>query len=198
MLIKDEDDDSEHKIVLLGDSRVGKTSLLSNQMYGHHPPTQNPTIGCHCNEVSILVDGKPIVLQVWDTAGQEMYRALVPVYVRFARAAIVVYDITDPKSFASLSRWCELVQDNVATTIPIFLVGNKTDLAEEQQLVDDELAVNFAETHNARFFKTSALTGDGVGILFNAVAREMAARLRTECIRKTDGRNITGDNSTCC
>jgi Ras-related protein Rab-21 len=90
---------SAQKVVLLGDSRVGKTSIIARQLQGFQSPTVNPTIGCHCSEIAVGPDDSKIVLQVWDTAGQEMYRALVPVYLRNARAALLVYDVTDRESF---------------------------------------------------------------------------------------------------
>ncbi|OHS99219.1 small GTP-binding protein [Tritrichomonas foetus] len=158
-----------HKVVILGDSRVGKTSILTRQMLGYQPPTQNPTIGCHCSEIHVTVEGKATTLQVWDTAGQEMYRALVPVYLRGAQAAILVYDITDRESFKSINHWYDILVDVVSTGTPIFLVGNKIDL-EKDSVVDDQSARAFATSHNSQLYKVSAMTGQGLDALFQAIA----------------------------
>ena len=161
-----------HKVVILGDSRVGKTSILSRQMLGYQPPTQNPTIGCHCSEIHVTVDGNATTLQVWDTAGQEMYRALVPVYLRGAQAAILVYDITDKESFRSISHWYDILVDVVSTGTPIFLVGNKIDLQSEA-VVEDQQAIAFATAHGSQLYKVSALTGSGLDQLFHAIAQKI-------------------------
>lgn len=162
---------NSHKIVILGDSKVGKTSILTRQMLGYQPPTQNPTIGCHCSEIHVDVNGTTITLQVWDTAGQEMYRALVPVYLRGAQAAILVYDVTDRESFKSISHWYEILVD-VVPNIPVFLVGNKIDLSNEA-VVDDQSARAFAESHNSQLYKVSAMSGEGLDPLFGSLAQKI-------------------------
>jgi small GTP-binding protein len=119
------------------------------------------------------VDGKRIDLQVWDTAGQELYRALVPVYLRGASCCLLLYDITDHVSFDSLSHWYALFKDAVPPTAPLFVVANKIDLADDSEESERE-GEAFAHSHNASFVKVSALTGVGVGELFNAIAIEMS------------------------
>jgi GTPase SAR1 family protein len=83
--------------------RAGKISLISRQTTDHESPSTTPAVGCPCNEITLTVAEKPVALQVWDTAGQEMYRALVPVYLGEAQGAIVFYDIAEFHSFNSLS-----------------------------------------------------------------------------------------------
>jgi small GTP-binding protein len=161
-----------YKVVILGDSRVGKTSIITRQMLGYQPAIQNPTIGCHCSEIHVVLDNKDTTLQVWDTAGQEMYRALVPVYLRGANVAILVYDITDHASFVSLRQWYEVLVDVVPTGTCLYVVGNKIDLAEDG-LTDDTQAEQFSMVHNAKFFKVSALTGEGLDQLFDSIARRL-------------------------
>jgi Ras-related protein Rab-21 len=173
-----------HKVVILGDSQVGKTSILTRQILGYHPMVQNPTIGCHCSEVHILLDGREVMLQLWDTAGQEIYRSLVPIYLRGARAAILVYDVTTPTSFVALSHWHRVLSEVVPHSINLYIVANKIDL-EPQISVDNELGKQFAATNQAPFFKVSALTGQGVDVLFEAIARDMGQLSVTQEVSST-------------
>jgi small GTP-binding protein len=185
MIVDGRDVIFQYKVVLLGDSRVGKTSLITRKVHGVIPGTPKPTLGCHCNELSFLIDQKQICLQVWDTAGQEMYRALVPVYLRGANCALLLYDVTDQESFDSLGHWYSLLDDVLTQAIPVFLVANKIDRADP--VVKEECAVQFAQTYRAKFFRVSALTGDGVNDLFEGIAREvsksnMSNRIRTNFV----------------
>lgn len=169
MRARDKGEAGNHKVVLLGDSKVGKTSILCQQLNGYHMANQNPTIGCHCNDLTIFVEDKPVTMQLWDTAGQEMYRALVPVYVRGASAAIIVYDVTERNSFTGLKTWVDLIHDKVPGSVPIYIVGNKTDLTNAT-VVSDQEARAFAESIEASLYKTSALMGLGISELFHDIA----------------------------
>jgi small GTP-binding protein len=181
-----------YKVVLLGDSYVGKTSLISKKVHGKAPGSSKPTLGCHCSQLSVTVGQKQITLQVWDTAGQEMYRALVPVYLRDVHFVFLLFDISKPESFDSLAGWCALLDDLLPEYTPMFVVANKMDLADQFQFNENE-AVEFARAHRAKFYKVSALTGDGVAALFNDAAEEIAKlnvnRINTHLIRP--GREAT-------
>jgi small GTP-binding protein len=172
-LVGEGKEQTTYKVVILGDSRVGRTSIITRQMLGYQPTIQNPTIGCHCSEIHVVFDNRDTTLQVWDTACQEMYRALVPVYLRGANAVILVYDVTDHASFTSLSHWYEVLVDVVPTGTSIYIVGNKIDLADDA-LIDDAQAIQFSKVHNAMFFKVSALSGAGLDALFEAIARKLS------------------------
>jgi small GTP-binding protein len=174
----------QHKVVLLGDSRVGKTSLIQRQFQGFEPQPPIPTIGCHCRDFLFTIDGKPFTLQVWDTAGQEMYRALVPVYLRGADGAIVLYDLTERESFDSLHHWIAMLDETLPAETIVFIVANKADL-EEQGAVKDEDGMAYAVQHRASFFKSSAITGQGVDEIFQGMANELARRVRTDDQAKT-------------
>jgi small GTP-binding protein len=101
-----------------------------------------------------------------------MYRALVPVYLRNARAALLVYDVTDRESFHSLGHWYDILVDVVPSGLTIYVVGNKIDL-EDSIVIEDVQAQRFADVHNAQFFKVSAATGDGLDQLFERIAKRM-------------------------
>jgi small GTP-binding protein len=168
-----------HKVVLLGDSRVGKTSIISRQTQLFDGSSPTPTVGCHCSEIAITLNDKIVTLQVWDTAGQEMYRALVHVYLRGADGALVVYDITDKESFASLPQWFSLIDDTLPPETVIFLIANKLDLIENSVVPEDNGRA-CAASHRATFFNTSAVTGRGIDEIFVAMAKEIIRRVRTD------------------
>lgn len=183
-----------HKVVVLGDSRVGKTSIIFQRVHGCQSTEHKATIGCTCQEVSFYIDNRTVSLQIWDTAGQEIYRSLVPVYVRGAQAALIVYDITESNSFQGLDTWFTLLDDTIGLRIPIFVVGNKTDLSN-QKVVEDELAAAFAKSRNAKFHMVSAVSGDGIGKLFDDVARSVMTAAVTEAVPLPQA---TTEQSRCC
>jgi small GTP-binding protein len=167
-----------YKIVLLGNTRSGKTSILARQLTNGPIDNLNATIGVNCQEIELDVEGHPITLNIWDTAGQELYYSVVPIYIRGASGALLVCDISDRSSFVRLEWWFAMVSEHAGATIPVFVVANKVDLADKRIVMDDELEV-FAENHSAKLFRTSALTGKGIGELFQAIAGTMAENKKT-------------------
>ena len=153
------------KLVLLGDSGVGKTSIATQYISGKAPQSVKPTIGAAFVTKSIVVDGQPIELLIWDTAGQEVYRGLAPMYYRSALIAIVVYDITRQQSYESVSYWINELKANADSRTIIVVCANKTDL-EDQRAVDENTAQQFAESNGALYAATSATTGSGIDRMF--------------------------------
>ncbi|XP_029707005.1 ras-related protein Rab-33B-like isoform X2 [Takifugu rubripes] len=147
------------KVVVIGDSGVGKTCLTHRLCAGEFPPRVEATIGVDFRERLLDVDGEKIKL--WDTAGQERFRkSMVQHYYRNVHAVLFVYDVTCPASFSSLTSWVEECRQNVhGHEVPRFLVGNKSDLRAALSLgcqVHQERALSFARAHNMMFFETSA------------------------------------------
>jgi Ras-related protein Rab-21 len=160
----------EHKVVFLGNMGVGKTSMV--QFAVTHAPhaALAHTIGCNCNQVDVDLGASSVPLSVWDTAGQELYRAIIPIYVRESAAAIIVYDITDEKSFLDVAGWIQLLTE-VEKDAAIYIVANKIDL--ERSAVDQVGAALYAEGVGAKFFKVSAINGTGIVELFTQVAADL-------------------------
>lgn len=145
------------KIIVIGDSNVGKTCLTYRFCGGKFPAKTEATIGVDFRERAIEVDGEHIKLQLWDTAGQERFRkSMVQHYYRNVHAVVFVYDITKISSFESLPHWVEECNRHQLTThIPRILVGNKCDCKEETA-VSTNMAQKFADLHNMPLFETSA------------------------------------------
>eukprot|EP01129_Flabellula_baltica_P015709 TRINITY_DN80_c0_g1_i2.p1 TRINITY_DN80_c0_g1~~TRINITY_DN80_c0_g1_i2.p1 ORF type:complete len:213 (+),score=48.34 TRINITY_DN80_c0_g1_i2:42-680(+) len=160
----------EAKIVLLGDTGVGKTSIAYRytQDEGFQHMT-NPTIGAEFLLKNVQVDEFKLKLQIWDTAGQEKFRSLAPMYYRGAKAALLVYDITSTESFNRVKDWVNELKTNLTEEIIMQVVGNKKD-KESQREVHFEEASAYANLVGANYFETSAKTKEGIEEVFDDVA----------------------------
>lgn len=157
------------RIVLIGDSSVGKTCMISRLIENRSNAAERPTIGANYQLFGTECDGVRVQLQIWDTAGQEKYRSLGPIYFRNAVGAVVVYDVSVRETFVHLDEWISSFVNVAGPETTLFIVGNKTDMAEYRQVTVEE-GEAVAKEYNGGFFETSAQTGDGVQELFMAVA----------------------------
>lgn len=164
----------EFKLVTLGDGRVGKTSLVLKFVKDCFEDAQESTINANFLTKSITVEGRTAAFHIWDTAGQEKYRALARLYYRNAAGALVVYDVTDSNSFDRVVAWVKELRAMASADIAIVIAGNKADLDRERQ-VDKARAVAYAKEVGAVHFSTSAKTGKGVGDAFDELARRVFA-----------------------
>ncbi|XP_063354837.1 RAB33B, member RAS oncogene family a [Pelmatolapia mariae] len=176
------------KIIVIGDSGVGKTCLTYRFCAGKFPEKTEATIGVDFRERLVEIDGENIKIQLWDTAGQERFRkSMVQHYYRNVHAVVFVYDITNAASFHSLPAWIEeCKQHALGTEVPRILVGNKCDLQDSVQ-VNTDLAQQFADAHSMPLFETSAKNpnsqGDGnygnsdhVEAIFMTVAHKLKSQ----------------------
>ncbi|KAJ9109278.1 Ras- protein Rab-11B [Naganishia friedmannii] len=160
------------KVVLIGDSGVGKSNLLSRFTRDEFNLDSKSTIGVEFATRSINVDGKTVKAQIWDTAGQERYRAITSAYYRGAVGALLVYDIAKQQTFANVTRWLKELRDHADANIVIMLVGNKSDL-RHLRAVSTEEAKHFAEENNLSFIETSALDASNVETAFQNILGEI-------------------------
>lgn len=163
------------KVVMLGEGRVGKTSLLhrfvNNAFDEECPTTTKATMYAN---TKIEVDGTIADVSIWDTAGQERYHALGPIYYRDAHGAVIVYDITDKDSFVKVKVWLKELHQVVGEGITVVIVGNKTDL-ERQRKVNAKEAEEWSAQHGAKHFNCSAKLGIKVGDAFTALVSSIVA-----------------------
>lgn len=158
----------KYKLVFLGDQSVGKTSLITRFMYDSFDSTYQATIGIDFLSKSLAVDGNEVALQIWDTAGTERFRSLIPNYIRDLSAAVAAYDITSSLSFDNIRSWInDIRQEN--DNVLIVLCGNKTDLAEKRR-VSYEQGLRLAEELGTLYMETSAKSGHNVKKLFRTIA----------------------------
>ncbi|KAF9110402.1 hypothetical protein BGX27_006386 [Mortierella sp. AM989] len=161
------------KIVLIGDSGVGKSNLLSRFTRGDFNLESKSTIGVDFGARTVQVeDGKMIKAQIWDTAGQERYRAITSAYYRGAVGALLLYDITQHGTYESVSRWLSEVREHADSNIIVMLVGNKSDLRHLRSIHTEE-AKSFAEENGLMFIETSALDSTNVDMAFTRLLTEI-------------------------
>jgi len=170
---KDDNYDYLFKVVLIGDSGVGKSNLLSRFTRNEFNLESKSTIGVEFATRSIQTeDNKTIKSQIWDTAGQERYRAITSAYYRGAVGALLVYDIAKHVTYENVERWLKELRDHADSNIVIMLVGNKSDL-RHLRAVPTEEAKAFAEKNNLSFIETSALDATNVEAAFQNILTEI-------------------------
>ncbi|KCV69358.1 Ras-like protein Rab-5A, variant [Fonticula alba] len=160
----------QYKLVLLGDSSVGKSSLALRFVRGQFQEFQESTIGAAFMTQSVQCsDGTTVKFEIWDTAGQERYHSLAPMYYRGAHCAVVVYDISDASTFTRAKSWVRELQRQAPPNIIIALAGNKLDLSHSRQVSEEEASAYAAE-NKLLFVEASAKTDANVKLIFTRVA----------------------------
>ena len=171
---KEEVADIVYKLLLLGESNVGKTSILLRYINNTFENSNIATCGVDVKCKFVSFDNKKIKLNIWDTAGQERFRGLAKNYFRGAHGFIFTYDITSKESFSKLKGWIrdakEKIQDE--NSFKMIIVGNKKD-REEQREVDFKTLENFAKEKNVNYYEVSAKTGEGIDKIFNDFILEL-------------------------
>jgi Ras-related protein Rab-1A len=160
------------KLVLIGDSGVGKSCLLLRFADDNFTDSYISTIGVDFRFRTITIDDKTVKLQIWDTAGQERFRTITSAYYRGADGIIMVYDVTTAESFDHVEEWLSEVDRYANESTSKLLVGNKADLIEEKQ-VPEETAQSFADKLGIPFLETSAKTATNVDTAFLTMAKEL-------------------------
>ncbi|RDX88734.1 Ras-related protein RABA2a [Mucuna pruriens] len=164
----EEEYDYLFKVVLIGDSGVGKSNLLSRFTRNEFCLESKSTIGVEFATRTLEVEGKSVKAQIWDTAGQERYRAITSAYYRGALGALLVYDVTKPTTFENVTRWLKELRDHADANIVIMLIGNKTDLKHLRAVATEDAQV-YAENESLSFIETSALESTNVEKAFQTI-----------------------------
>ena len=197
------------KVVLVGDSFVGKTNIMSKYIKNEFHEDSKATVGVEFGSKQFTVEGHSIKAQIWDTAGQERYKAITSAYYKGAKGAFIVYDITRKQSFESVEKWVNDVTAVADKKITIILIGNKSDL-EDQRQVTKEQGEEKANKLELAFLETSALSGENLDKAFDMMMNEVYKKCHEEMLAEGDvdiiegGKDISLENKkveekkTCC
>lgn len=176
------------KAVLLGDSGVGKTSLVTQWITGTYQRNTNPTVGANHQRKRVTIDNREVDIFLWDTAGQEQFQALTPLYARSASVAVLTTSVIDTTSFDSIDRWLELLSTATEDKPPVVLVVNKIDLMDEAEISRESIEEKFTGKFDGIFF-VSAATGEEVNNMF-MFAAEAGYRFSADMNVAPKGQNL--------
>jgi len=160
------------KLLLIGDSGVGKTCVLFRFSDDTFNTTFISTIGIDFKIKTVELQGKKIKLQIWDTAGQERFHTITTSYYRGANGILLVYDITNPKSFDNISKWLRNINEHASEDVERMLIGNKCDM-EEKRLISKERGEKVAEENGIKFYETSAKENVNIEHAFITLAEDI-------------------------
>ena len=190
------------KLLLIGDSGVGKSCVLLRFVDNAFSKSYISTIGVDFKIRTVIIDGKVIKLQIWDTAGQERFRTITSSYYRGAHGILLVYDITDRISFANLPNWLSELKKYASNNVSTILVGNKCDLSHKR-LVSLEEATKFATDHNLKLFETSAKKSENIEKLFIEFVKQIQkewvnSEVNNSILQKNSSIKVDKKNNCCC
>ncbi|MBY8985144.1 MAG: GTP-binding protein [Candidatus Lokiarchaeota archaeon] len=166
------------KITLLGEKNVGKTSLVYRYIENKFRENYKATLGVNLLKKDMDVDANSVSAQVWDLGGQESFRSLRKLYLEGANGALIIFDLTDKKSFDKLNEWIDSFREARGDQ-PIVLIGNKADLGNQRKITDKE-ASNYAKDNNIELMLTSAKTGQNVEESFIKLTRRILEIISTQ------------------
>lgn len=164
--------DSPLRIVTIGEESVGKTSITNRLVEGTFNPYEPGTIGANYQQYSRVINNEKLDIQIWDTAGQEKFKSLSPIYFRNAAAAVVVFALTSKTSFQNLNTWIGSFTDAAGNDALIYIAANKSDLVDDFEVTYEE-AQEWADAHKYKIFYTSAKNGEGIEPLFDELTLQL-------------------------
>ena len=188
-----------YKILLLGDTQVGKSSFLMRYIDNTFQESYLSTVGLDFKVKNVqLDDGKTYRVQIWDTAGQDRFHAITRNYFKNAHGIILIYDVTLIESFQNVKNWIKQIKEEVTDKVSIILVGNKIDM-ENQRVVSKEEGEKMAASYGLKFFECSAKTGENVEEIFKDIVTKTVENFsKVEEKEATKLKNKKGQKKGCC
>ncbi len=177
----EEDYEMMVKVILIGDSAVGKTNIMSKYLTGQFQENSKATVGVEFGSKLFKIDNHNIKAQIWDTAGQEKYKAITGAYYKGSKGAFVVYDITRKETFDSADRWINDLKVSADPKIIIMLIGNKSDLEDKREVLKEQ-GEEKARSFGCAFLETSALNGENIDKGFEMMVSEIFKKFGDESL----------------
>tara|TARA_B100001063_G_scaffold243020_1_gene272800 strand:- start:1255 stop:1839 length:585 start_codon:yes stop_codon:yes gene_type:complete len=187
---------TSYKIVLVGDTGVGKSSIATQFANNEFSDFQESTIGAAFFTKSIEIDGTSYKIDVWDTAGQERYHSLTPMYYRGAKIALIVFDITNLLSYEKMKQWSSEIKNSV-NNIVITIVGNKIDL-EHRRKVSKEDAIEYCMQEGFEYYETSAKTAENIELIFEKSIKNIEPEENLETVETLNVHKQIVSRKRCC
>ena len=160
------------KLILIGDSCVGKSNILLKYLKNQFNENSKTTVGVEFGTKNIIINNKRIKIQIWDTAGQERYRSITSAYYKGAKGVLIVYDITRKNTFDNIDKWITDLKLNGDKNICIIILGNKSDLINKREINKND-GIKKAEMYKTAFLETSALNGDNISKAFDELIEQI-------------------------
>ena len=208
--MEDENYEMMFKVVLVGDSFVGKTNIMSKYLKNEFHDDSKATVGVEFGSKQFNIEAHTIKAQIWDTAGQERYKAITSAYYKGAKGAFIVYDITRKNSFESVEKWVSDVTAVADKKITIVLIGNKSDLEDQRQVTKEQGEEKSGKLEIA-FLETSAFSGENLDKAFEMMINEVYKKCHEEMLAEGDvdiidggqdinlnKKNVNNDEKKCC
>ena len=182
-----EKEDYKLKVVIIGDSGVGKTNLIKRFVSDTFNENSKATVGVEFLSKTYKINNHIFKIELWDTAGQERYKSITSVYYKGSKGALLVYDITSKVTFDNIGKWITEIRDKTSKDITLMMVGNKTDLVQYRE-VSNEQALNKAKTLGIPLMETSALDSTNVKEAFHDLLKEMYKDMKSKL--QSDNNNL--------
>ena len=167
------------KVILIGDSGVGKTNIMSKFLKNQFLENSKATVGVEFGSKLFIHENHKIKAQIWDTAGQERYKSITSAYYKGAKGALIVYDITNKFTFESVDKWVQDLNSYGDKNLTLLLVGNKSDLEDKRQIMKED-GEEKAKSFNLGFIETSACSGDNIDQAFDIMLKEVLKKYVVE------------------
>ena len=188
------------KLLILGDSNVGKTNFIYRFIENKFSQNYMATTGIDLKTSNIELNGKKIRVQLWDTAGQEKYRAITKNLFLKVQGFLTLYDITNEDSFVNLKSWVKLIKEECGNHMPILIVGNKSDLYKVRA-VEKDAAIAYAKEEKVEYIESSSKSGDNINEAISLIAEKVleSSEFGNDCSFTLDTTSLTGKNKhKCC
>jgi small GTP-binding protein len=185
------------KVVVIGSSGTGKTSIIHRLIYDTFDPNTRNTLGAALSHHHVTVNEKLVRLNIWDTAGQEAYRSLAKIYFRDCHCALVVFDVTVAESFEHVNYWLSELQQSSPADHSTVIVGNKIDLADLRKVTREE-GHELARRSKATYIEVSAANGDGISDLFQEVGQLCMSQKREAAQGIVEKTRVKEERQNCC